>query len=72
LDLSNEAIVQELERLDKESKAFKDNIIRMSWYMRGGMTIGELMECSSDDREMINRLIKENLDTTKKSGLPFF
>jgi len=72
LDLSNEAIIQELERMEKESKAFKDNIIRMSWYMRGGMTVADLMEASAAEREVINKLIKENLDTTKKSGLPFF
>ena len=58
--------------MEKESKAFKDNIIRMSWYMRGGMTVADLMEASAAEREVINKLIKENLDTTKKSGLPFF
>jgi hypothetical protein len=44
----------------------------MAWYMRGGTTITELLESSNLDREMINSLIKENLDTTKKSGMPFF
>lgn len=72
LGLSNEEIIQELERLDKEAKSIKDNVIRMSWYMRGGMTVGELMEATASDREQINQLIKENLETTKKSGMPFF
>lgn len=40
--------------------------------MRGGTTIGELMESSFSDREMINKLVKENLETTKKTGVPFF
>lgn len=44
----------------------------MAWYMRGGTTITELLESPNADRELINDLIKENLDTTKKSGMPFF
>lgn len=44
----------------------------MSWYMRGGATVTELWEMSQADREIINSLIKENLETTKKTGVPFF
>lgn len=58
--------------MDKEAKGIRDNIIRMAWYMRGGSTIGELMESSTQDRELISQLIKENLETTKKTGVPFF
>jgi hypothetical protein len=32
----------------------------------------QAMALSFDDRKTINELIKENLETTKKSGLPFF
>ena len=70
--MDNEQIVQELSRLDAEAKEIKNSVIRMAWYMRGGTTITELLESSNLDREMINSLIKENLDTTKKSGMPFF
>jgi hypothetical protein len=70
--MDNEQIVQELSRLDAEAKEIKNSVIRMAWYMRGGTTIAELLESSNLDREMINSLIKENLDTTKKSGMPFF
>jgi hypothetical protein len=27
---------------------------------------------SFSEREMINKIVKDNLETTKKSGLPFF
>jgi len=30
------------------------------------------MALSFSDREVIGNLIKENLETTKKSGMPFF
>jgi hypothetical protein len=40
--------------------------------MRGGVTYDEAMNMSSQERKIINDIIKENLETTKKSGLPFF
>jgi hypothetical protein len=40
--------------------------------MRGGVTYSEVMNMSSKERDIINTIIKENLETTKKSGLPFF
>jgi hypothetical protein len=40
--------------------------------MRGGISYAEAMNLSQDEREIINDIIKDNLETTKKSGLPFF
>lgn len=40
--------------------------------MRGGMNIEDAFALSVEDREIISDIIKENLETTKKSGLPFF
>jgi hypothetical protein len=40
--------------------------------MRGGVTWAEILDCSVDDREVFSKLIKENLETTKKSGRDFF
>jgi hypothetical protein len=40
--------------------------------MRGGVTIDDVYWMSFEDRQMIASIVKENLETTKKSGLPFF
>ena len=40
--------------------------------MRGGLTYEQAMQMSFAERELIGGIIKENLETTKKSGLPFF
>jgi hypothetical protein len=58
--------------MDKEVRAYKDNALRMCWYMRGGLSYDESMLLSDVERKLINDLIKENLETTKKSKLPFF
>jgi hypothetical protein len=40
--------------------------------MRGGITLEEAYNLNQEDRILINAIIKENLETTKESGLPFF
>ena len=69
---TNEEIVEWLEKLDKEAKAIKKDLLTMCWFMRGSITYDDAMVLSYDDRKTINDIIESNLETTKKSGLPFF
>lgn len=64
-------ILQEVEKIDREAKAIKKEIYQMCWYMRG-LSIAEGMNLTHEDREIIGDIIKENLEITKKSQLPFF
>jgi hypothetical protein len=61
-----------LGQFDKESKAFRDDALRMTWYMRGGISYDDAMCLSQQERELISKIVKDNMETTKKSGLPFF
>jgi hypothetical protein len=58
--------------MEKEVKTIKSNALRTVWYMRGGISYAESMNLTSDERDIIDEIIKENFETTKKSGLPFF
>jgi len=58
--------------MDKETQNIRLDILKLCWYMRGGLTYDEAMQMSHTDRGLINEIVKENLETTKKSGLPFF
>lgn len=40
--------------------------------MRGALSIDDAFALSYQDRAIMSDLIKDNLETTKKSGLPFF
>jgi hypothetical protein len=40
--------------------------------MRGGLTYDEAYYLGIEEREIIAKLIEENLDTTKKTKMPFF
>jgi hypothetical protein len=58
--------------MEKESREIKQEALRMVWYMRGGLSYEAALNLSEDERTTISKLIKDNLETTKKSGLPFF
>ena len=72
LSMSMEEILKEVVVLERETKSLRKDIIQICWYMRGGITLDEAWSLCSEDREAISELIKENLETTKKSGMPFF
>jgi hypothetical protein len=70
--MSNEDIVNLLEKMEKQSKALKDDVLRICWYMRGSISYDDAMMLGQVDRDIIGKLIKENLETAKKTGMPFF
>lgn len=58
--------------MENEAKAIKQEAMRMTWYMRGGLSYDQALQLSTAEREIVGKLIKDNMETTKKSGLPFF
>ena len=44
----------------------------LAWAMRGGIQYEDVLNLSFAERQMIAKLSKDNLEITKKSGLPFF
>jgi hypothetical protein len=58
--------------MEKECTGIKKNAISLSWYMRGGISYEDILNMSSEERSQIAELVNNNLETTKKSGQPFF
>jgi len=58
--------------MERECDEIRQEALRTSWYMRGGLSYDHALQLSVSERKLINGLIKDNLETTKKSGLPFF
>lgn len=61
-----------IDSMEKEADAIKQDCIKMVWHMRGGVTYSEIMSMDHKDRQRIGGLVKENLETTKKTQLPYF
>ena len=64
-------ILQYSKQLDKEAREIKRDILKLCWYMRG-LSYNEGMMLSYEERAIVGELIKENLETTKTTGLYFF
>jgi len=58
--------------MDKETDIIRQEALKVAWYMRGGVSYDQALQLSTSERTSISELIKENLETTKKTGLPFF
>ena len=58
--------------MDKQANALRDEIIRITWWMRGGIPYEQAMQLSNKEREMVGRLIKDNTEASKKAGVPIF
>lgn len=58
--------------MEGDVKAIKANALKLAWFMRGGISYTDVLNLSISERESISKLIEENLETTKKTNLPFF
>jgi hypothetical protein len=70
--MSTPEIVEFIESLEKDIKAFKKQLFKLAWYMRGSLNMEQVYQLDITDRNIIFDIIEENLETTKDSGLPFF
>ena len=61
-----------IENMDNEARAIRDEALRMMWWMRGGLNYEDAMLLGQVEKEIINQIIKDNMKSTKDSGLPFF
>ena len=70
--LDNEGINKLVLDYEKDTKALKRELYKICWYMRGSISIEQAYNLTIEDRELVGKIIEDNLETTKKSGLPFF
>ena len=72
MTLDEDAIVDLIHSYERQSRALKDELLRFCWFMRGGLSYSDAMLLSSDERKLVGEIVKDNLETSKKSGMPFF
>jgi hypothetical protein len=61
-----------VDAMEAEANTIRTETLKLCWYMRGGVTYEEAMHMSYTERTNMSNLVKENLETTKKTGLSFF
>jgi hypothetical protein len=58
--------------MDSEVKNLKHELLKICWYMRGGVSYQESLNMSVDERKIVGNIVKDNLETTKKTNRDFF
>jgi hypothetical protein len=58
--------------MDSEINEIRKEAMKMAWYMRGGISYQQVLQLSVAERKIIGVIVSENMETTQKSGLPFF
>ena len=64
-------IMEELNVMGEEIKRLTNDILKMIWYMRGSVSYSEAMNLTFHERMCISKIIEENIEITKKIGMPF-
>lgn len=72
LRLDHEGVQKLIDGMEKECEAIKKSALTFSWYMRGGASYNDVLNMSIKEREHISELIERNMETTKKTQMPFF
>jgi hypothetical protein len=68
--LDQSEIPKMVEGMERETKKIKEEIYRISWAMRGGVTSHDLFHYySHEDRVIMDSIIEKNVEITRKSGI---
>ena len=70
--MDSDEIAKLVDDMEKDVGAIKEESLRLTWYMRGGLTYTEAMQLSPEERKTISKIVKDNMETTKKTKMPFF
>jgi len=63
-------IVTYLEKLNKDIKKLETELLKIVWYMRGGVSLNEAYQLTTYQRKEIAKIVEDNIELTKKTGLP--
>jgi len=72
LSLTISEIEELVKEMEEDSKALKSEILRICWFMRGGITLEEAYQLDYESRGLISKLVEANLEITKDTKMPFF
>lgn len=69
---SQQAVIDLINKMEKQSKALKKEALKLCWHMRGGLSYTEAMQLSVEERQLVSEIANDNIEVTKKTGMPYF
>ena len=69
--MDSDSVVKMVDQMEKDVIGIRQEALKMSWYMRGGVTLQDLLHIySSEDREILYKVIQDNVDLTIQAKMP--
>jgi hypothetical protein len=56
--------------MENEKKNIKADLYKICWYMRGSITFDDAFYLTAEDKEIIGKIVKENIEATKNTKMP--
>ena len=63
-------VKEEIAKMEAEKKAFRFDLVRICWYMRGSISWEQAWELSFEDKKIISEFLKDNMERFKGSMTP--
>ena len=71
VNIAPETVLRLAKDFENNIKQIKDNAYRLSWYMRGGISVDQILyDTDLEDHDIITSIIKDNIENTKNSKMP--
>lgn len=71
ISATEEKIRDIIKRLDNQVKEIKEEVFKISWFMRGGVNSEDLFwKYGIEERRIMSEIIKTNMENTKNSKMP--
>ena len=67
---SPDEIVEYFAELSFESRAIEKEVTDICWYMRGSVSWDQAWRLTNRQRDVIAKIIKNNIERTEKLGMP--
>jgi len=67
---SQNDIVEKQESYQKQLEELHKTLYRLTWYMRGGVSISELHNMPVNHIKYLNEVVNDNFEMSKKAGTP--
>jgi hypothetical protein len=58
------------ESYEKSLDALHKSLYKLTWYMRGGVSISELHDMPAGHIQHLNEIVSENFELSKQAGTP--
>lgn len=69
MTLTSDEISEVIKKMDFEAGAIHKEIIDICFYMRGSINIDQAYKLTLQQRKLVFRRIKKNIEQTEKSGM---